>query len=131
MSEKRLAFVKEGGYGMVTQGEYDQLAESISDYYEHLVKVGVEKESSLSAEKSFASVEIIGSVEEAEKKARNHEIDVLVFLTRGQVEKARKIQKACPWLRVVIYTGLIPDDEIIWVNKVWRMDTVEDILLHS
>ncbi|KKT25252.1 MAG: hypothetical protein UW11_C0031G0005 [Parcubacteria group bacterium GW2011_GWA2_43_9b] len=123
MSGGRLAFVSEGGYGMVTQAEYDDIAESMVSSYQRLKKADTE-------EKIFTSVEVISSVEEAERKVRRGEINILVFLTRGQVQNARRIKTAYPYVKVAILTGLIPDDEIIWVSKAWQLETIRDIFIN-
>jgi len=131
MSEGRLAFVRMGDLGLMgslVAEVYDNLAESICGHYKSLARVDADKETlNFSAERAFSSVEVVDA-DTAAKKAQNHEVDILVFLTHSQAEEARAIKKAHRHVKVVIYTGHIPDDEIIWVNKRWPTNILETIL---
>ncbi len=127
MRQKNVVIVKEGTYGGVKQEDYDEIAEIVRRVLEGLTR----KNSSnlLEEEKVFASVEVVNTAEDARNKSLNN-LDILIFLTLAKTEVARAIKKERPQTDVIIYTGLIPDDEIIWINKGWPLEVLSGIVSH-
>jgi len=59
---------------------------------------------------------VVKSLEELDNL---QEGDTLVFVTLGMRYKADEIKKKHPKLRVIITTGLLPEDEAIVVQRTW------------
>lgn len=58
--------------------------------------------------------------------------DILVFLSRSEIAKARAIKKAYPTVRVVVLTGLIPTDEVVVAATSWAgQKSVVDFVLRG
>ena len=45
--------------------------------------------------------------------------------------EAREIKKRNPWMKVVVLTGLLPDDEVVVVDKAWLDQHLCDTLVES
>lgn len=73
----------------------------------------------------MAEVEVMETANDALRLIMGEKIDVLVFISRGMMTKARKIKKEYPKLKIVLFTGLIPDEEIILVSKGWLLGVKE------
>lgn len=66
----------------------------------------------------LAMVEIIETAEEAKRRAKM-EADIVIFISRGMEEEAERFAEAFPRIKVVVFTGAIPDGKVIWVSKGW------------
>lgn len=124
---KRVLIVLEGQWGIATEEDYKRIARSMKESIERreVVKDGKKER--------LATVIIVGTLGEAEKILQdmpiNYRIDVLFFLSRSAISQARAIKKKYPLLLVVVLTGLVPEDEIVIVNKNWAMpEFLEDLI---
>lgn len=110
-------FVREGTWGTVTQVESTRYLEQVAA----VVADAKRRDPNTKEEVARAVVRIIDGVESPEfKQALEYGlVNVLVFNSRSQIELARRFKKQNPRIRVVVLTGLIPDDEIIILHKGW------------
>jgi len=61
----------------------------------------------------------------------NDSITAVVFISRGMEKEAERIAKAYPKVRVIVFTGLIPEGKVIWVKKATvDIETVRKIVLY-
>ncbi|MFH1694720.1 MAG: hypothetical protein ABH880_03130 [Patescibacteria group bacterium] len=111
---KRVLIVNVGEWGIVKRESYDSQAEM---FERRLTRAG-------------ATVNVVTSMEDARKRFPMS--DVAVFLTRGMTETAKEIAGEFRSLRVVVLTGLIPRDEVVFISKGWIAAGVElgDLILH-
>ena len=105
---KRVFIVREGSWGQVTDEEYGEQVEMYKD-----ILAGV-KDNYGNEE---AVVEVIETIAEAERRV-SLEADKVVFISRGAEQAAERIAKANPHVRVVIFSGLIPDGKVVWAHKI-------------
>lgn len=130
---KRVIIVEEGQWGGVKAEDYRSV---INLYREVLETAEVPSLSVQGKKEKAAEVQVVATVAEAEKKIKeaplNQMIDVVVFISRGQEFTAERFAKTYPRTRIVVFTGLIPEGKIIWVDK-GHCDhkMIENIVLHS
>lgn len=116
---QRVIIVKEGEWGMLSteKGDYDAWLGILQRAVEDAVA------ESLDGKKlKMATVEVVDTLNEALEKLRNGRIDAIVFNSRGMLDQARKIKREHRNTKVIVFTGLIPDDEVILVDKGWLLD---------
>jgi uncharacterized protein involved in cysteine biosynthesis len=113
---KRVLIVKEGHFGEVKQEEY---AEEI-ELFRHALEVA-EVPSLIGREKKekAAKVEVVETAQEVEKILSREKVDAVVFISRGMESSAEKIASSYPKTRITVFTGLIPDGKVVWVDKTW------------
>src|SRR3990167_7637133 len=112
---KRVVIVKGGQWGDATPEDYDWVALIVKKLLEEKT-VGQGKE-----EKIFASIEIVNGIKEA-RKAPYIMSDIFIFLSQSQAEEAKALKKGLrSRAKVIVYSGRIPDDEIIWMSKRWSL----------
>ena len=117
MSRKRVVIVSEGGWGKVTPLEYEEQAQQFARTFECVT--GCTFSSSSRTELLAEFVQVVATAKEASELVRANAVDVVVFISRSMISEARELKKARSRLKVVVLTGLIPDDEIILVDKMW------------
>lgn len=73
---------------------------------------------------------------EAEEKIRrevlNQKTDVVIFMSRDMGWWAKKFAAAFPEKKILVFTGLVPEGEVIWVDK-WLIadpQNLRDIVLN-
>ena len=98
---KRVVIVKEGEWGTLRQARGDYNA--WIGLLERAIKDAGDE----------ATVDLIRTFMEAEAEVKKGRVDVLVFISRGMINVAEKIKKAWPALRVVIFSGLPPQEECL------------------
>ncbi|PJA63867.1 MAG: hypothetical protein CO160_01665 [Candidatus Portnoybacteria bacterium CG_4_9_14_3_um_filter_43_11] len=118
---QRVFIVKEGQWGLMKPEEY----ESIIKLYKEVLERAEDTKGN-----KMAEVEVVETTKEAVKRA-NMEADVVVFISRGMEEEAEKLASAYPRIKVVVFTGAIPQGKVIWVNKACAagMETIQNIVL--
>lgn len=117
-------------WGTVTKEDYEESAESLRQLIE-----GLEVEQNDKAEK-LAIVDIVDTQAAVKKILResplNEAVDILIFLSRGAISEARAIKRQYKHLRVVVLTGLIPEDEVVILSKSWtRVGFLKDLIRFS
>lgn len=69
----------------------------------------------------LAEVEVAETFDDALVIMGKSEVDALIFISRSMIPRAREIKKERSRLKVVLFSGLIPDDEIILIDKAWGL----------
>ena len=119
---KNVVIVKAGGRLSLSadKGSYDTIVDSLQRQITGMEKFGHPDE-------KLATVQVVDSVEAAKQLLDRAE--VMIFVTAGLLYEARSIKEANPRLRVVVLTGLIPEDEVILVAKQWwTPDLIRDVI---
>ena len=93
--EKKVIIVKQGYWGDMREGEYEAM---ISLLERRSVDEGVE-------------VKLAPTFADAQDLLKQEEASSLVFISRGMLHEARQIKDNYPKLRVVVFTGLLPEPE--------------------
>lgn len=113
---KNVIIVKEGEYGLMKQskGDYDDLIASLKRTL-----------------KEWAEVEVVETTEKAENSIVKKGADSVIFVSRGTLPKAQAIRKKFPEINVFLFTGLVPNDEVILLSKTWGLspDAIREIIL--
>lgn len=117
MGTKKVIFVNEGGWGdfSASNGDYDKIIASFSKKLEKMTQPAAV----VSEREKVATAVTVKSTDEAIQMMEQEDIDSLVFFSRSMISKAREVKKSYPRTRVVVFTGLIPDDEVIIASKGW------------
>lgn len=118
---KRVLIVKEGQWGIVSPESYqDQI-----EMYKEILDRAKDTEGN-----RMAMVEIVATAAEAERRAKT-EADIVIFISRGMEKEAERFAKAFPRIKVIVFTGAIPEGKVIWVNKGYAADTktIQNIVL--
>ena len=116
MERKRIIMVNEGSWGRAEEKHYDAFMPAMQGALEHATKKDLH---SGKEEKRAEFVKIVDTVEEALERVRRSDADILIFRSRSMISEARRINKQYRRLKVLVLTGLIPDDEVVLVDKGW------------
>ena len=116
MMGKKVIIVNEGTWGGVKEKTYDMFVSSIKRALENAVKKDLH---SGKEKKKARSVIVVNSTKEAMEKVEVNDVDILIFNSRSMIPEARKIKKEYRRLKVLVLTGLIPDNEVVFVDKGW------------
>ena len=114
MREKRVVIVDEGRWGMAIKKDYDGVVKAIKWMLERATKKIFGKEG-----KRAGFVKVVDTTEMVLEMIKSNDVDVLIFNSRSMISEAREIKRKYRHLKVIVLTGLIPDDEIILVDKGW------------
>jgi hypothetical protein len=71
----------------------------------------------MAAKKGELKIEIVSELDGVWN--RLYDGDVLVFLSRALIQSARETKHNHPNVRVVVITGLIPEEEVIILSSEW------------
>lgn len=117
---KKVLFVSEGQWGTAEPQEYRDLI----DIYVCCLSAAKREFSSCSGKKGDkeAVVQVMATSAEAEEKIREERINVVIFISRSMGDVAKKLAEIFPSTKIIVLTGLIPEGEVIWVNKAWISD---------
>ncbi|MBI4132395.1 MAG: hypothetical protein HY474_02060 [Candidatus Sungbacteria bacterium] len=111
---RKVAIVNTGGYGdhSAEKGSYDSLVETLERTL---------KQARRSDQQPAADVSVTRSTEEALQWVGGY--GTVVYVTRGMGRDAKKVAEEHPGVRVVIFTGAVPEREVFWFSKWWVSDT--------
>src|SRR6266852_830778 len=106
--------VNAGGHMQLSadQGSYDGLVESYAEI--------LEAENSDEPDGDKVEVKVARSIGEASVLAKDAPINVdvrVIFLTRGMIDDAKRLNKEQPRIRVILFTGDMPKGEPIVLPK--------------
>lgn len=113
---KKVVIVNAGGRLSLSagKGDYDNIVESLLRQID-----GFE---------SSNHCDVVNSVEAA--RGLLNITDVVIFVTAGLLSEARRIKQSHPRIRVIVLTGLIPEDEVILLSKLWLTpDLIRDAVM--
>ena len=106
--------VKEGQWGQATPDDYERQVKYLQETLEAEVPAphgGMQK---------AADVEIFATAKEAEHRIQTGTgVSAVVFVTRDMEKVAEEMAARYPRMRVVVWTGFIPDGKVIWIGKHW------------
>lgn len=126
MPTQTVAIVNAGGWGDLSaeKGSYDEFAGLVQGILERAERRGFD-----GAVYKAAEPHVVRNIQEALVKLGGH--GVLVFLTRGMLGEARRIKQQYTEIRVIVFTGLIPADDVIVVSKGWVLtsEQLERVIL--
>ena len=109
---RKVIIVNDGARGWMSsaKGDYDRFVGDLKVRIEALRDRSVP-----SNPRPYAEVEVTPSTESVRQKLQT--TDVLIFVTLGKRDEAEAIQKQFPRLKVIVFTGLLPDREVILLPK--------------
>jgi hypothetical protein len=111
--KRNVVLVKQGGWGQVTKSEYDDFINFLKRQIEKNYAKGTTHD-----EINFEIVDDLASIED--RLSTLNDIDTLIFISRSEIDNARKIKKQYSHIKnVIVLTGLIPDEEILIIEKTW------------
>lgn len=117
----RVLIVREGQWGTATPESYEQFIEALRETLERAERTGPNN-----TKEKAAKVEVVETWAEAEKRLEtaplNLPIHTVVFVSRDMGETAKRMASKYPRTRIVVFTGLIPEGEVVWVDK-WLLTT--------
>lgn len=116
-STRHVVISKEGSYGVMAEGEYEDLIEILVRKIENTKGINL-------------SVKIVDSIEEEAVNIKAGRVDVVIFKTRGVIEKAKIVNQWASNLRVIVLTADYPDEEIVIIDKRWEtaLKTLSDAI---
>ncbi|MDO8424364.1 MAG: hypothetical protein Q7S70_00310 [bacterium] len=128
----RVLIVQEGQWGSVPKENYLEIVEM----YKRVLEEAEESCGSEGKKQKEAEVTIVATASDAERIIKgaplNTEVNAVVFVSRDMEDVAEILAATYPKLRVVVFTGLIPDGKVVWVSKAWAADSrsIQNIVLH-
>lgn len=137
MSQQIVVIVQEGTWGDVTQAEKDRDAEM----FKRVLETPTPRYSLSGGgprEEQRASVEIVPTVDAARQRLKTYpHVDVLVLNSRSMIPDARAFKREFSRLKVIVITGVIPQEEILLIDRGWlsggenSIVTMQDIILDT
>ena len=128
----KVVIVTSGAWGKVTDEEYRRYVNVLK---RHIAEANETHKKLMHTDIDQYEVGEVKSPDNAIAKLRAWDHDmiprgILVFVTRGLAEKAEEIAAKYPELKVFVFTGLIPDRKVRYINKTWACDSnsIGDIL---
>ncbi len=109
---RHVVIVNAGEYGDLSaaKGSYDSFARGLKATIEELTE-RVQNEI-----RPAALVEVIQSLDQI---TPGRSVDVLIFVSRSMLEESRRFKHQHPRTTVIVLTGLVSDDEVIILDKLW------------
>lgn len=118
MDVKRVVIVAEGSFGIMEPKDYDIWTQTMVRLIGALRRTDRDTRQEVPA----ATVEVVPSLDVLrEKLCEFPQPSVVIFRTRDMIAEARRIKREFRDVRVIVFTGLIPDDEIVIVSKTWAL----------
>jgi len=122
--------VAKGSWSAMKPGDYRDLIEiyqrTIDEAKEPKLPPG-------KGEEKAATVEVVETVAEVERRIRERgDIHAVVFVSRGMKREAEKFATTYPSVRTIVFTGLVPEGKVIWIDKNWATNSkvIQDIILN-
>ena len=125
MNKRRVLIVRAGGWDKVSAeaGDYDPLIEMIKAQVREITK---------NVPAMPVEVVVAGNIDEADK-IMFADFYAVIFLTRSMMAKAREMKAIFRQrhrnTKVIVLTGLMPEEDVIIVHKDWlTYDLINSIL---
>lgn len=118
LEKQRVVIVNEGSWGLAEKNRknYD---DGVKLYFDILSQAERKDPGTKKMEK-IGNVQVVKSTTEALRILKTGiGVGCLIFNSRSMIPEARQIKKLYPETKVIVLTGLIPDDEIVILNKLW------------
>lgn len=124
---KKVLIVKEGQWGDIKPEEYQLL---INYFQRTLKKVEFPSLYQEGRKEKAAEVRIIEATQDAEKILKTEGADAVLFISRGMEFTAERLATLYPKTRVIVFTDLIPERKVIWIDKIWlNRELIENVVL--
>ena len=123
MRTRTVVIVDQGAWGIMKPGEYD---EGMRQLEETLCALRMNPRTG--KEEPAATVRRVPNLNALKEGSTP---DVVIFRTRGMLDAARAYKREHPGVNVIVFTGLIPDGEVLLVSKGWALssEAVRSIVL--
>ena len=122
----KVAIIKAGEWGKLSQagGDYDHFTRQLQDTLDE-----AEQKRWTGGKEKAAEVKVVKNVDEA--RAWLSGKGVAIFLTRGMQYVAEALAKESPKMRVLVFTGLLPEGKVIYISKDWTtsIDRIKEFVL--
>jgi len=119
--KRKIVIINAGSWGMLEREDYDSHLKALVPMLELACEPSEHEKEDLPD--GVAYVTVISSVEDAEALASRGLADIVIFISRGMLDEARAFRKAHSSSRVVLLTGLIPEEEVVILDKRWLVDS--------
>jgi len=108
---KKILIVKDGSFGLLSaeKGDYDSLIESI---------IRSLNESAKRLHRG-TKIKVLNKGDDVAMNIANGEGDMVIFLSRSMIKCARDLKIQFPRTEIFVLTGLIPENEVVILNKLW------------
>ena len=121
--QTKVAIVKAGEWGnrRQSEGHNDELVERLERWLNE-ARWGTD-------DQPAAEVRVVKTTDEALAWVAGR--GAIVYVSRGMAEEAKKIATEHRYIRVTLFTGLIPDEEVVFVQNNWISSAkqVQDVVL--
>lgn len=124
-SPKVIWVVKGYTWGAIPQEEAD---ENIRTQV-RLLESATRYDSDAKADVPAAVVEVVERGDLAGRLERYPRANIVVFPSRGAIDRAKEIALRYRDVKVVVLTGLLPEGEVLFVDKGWDPDAIRDVIL--
>lgn len=123
----RVLFVREVGKGSVDQETSDSCLNSVIRLLER--EKTVDHRTGIRGEMPLVSIEVVGTLQEALESIQALSFpDMVVFNSCSMENAAKQLNLRYPKIKVVILTGLMPENTIAWVPRSWlHGDMIRDV----
>lgn len=128
MEKQHVVIVAQGSFGNLKEDEYRSWTET----YVAMLESARRQDPHTKEEVPVATVEVVPSVAVLREKFSGFpRPDVVIFRTCSMLVEARAIKREFPRAKVIVFTGAMPDDEVILVHKRWNIgiDGLRSIIL--
>ncbi len=113
MGPTKVAIIDAGEWGSLRHANGDY-----SDFVKHLERAaGGARRWEGSTTSPAADVKVVASVDEARSWLGGD--GVAIFISRGMVRAAKALASAYPRMHVILFTGLVPEGEVVFIDKRW------------
>jgi hypothetical protein len=119
---EKIVIVNEGQWGEVKRSEYDEIANRLQISLERAINALNERRVEMKLDKEFIEVIVVkNSAVTTELFSALNCTGMIIFLTRGMQYKAQEFANKFGkrGIKVLCYTGLIPEDAVIYIGKGW------------
>jgi len=118
METMRVVIVAQGSFGIMEDRDYDIWMQTMVRLIGTLRRTDRDTKQEVPA----AIVEVVPTVDALHEKLRDFpRPSVVIFRTRDMIPEARALRRENHDVRVIVFTGLIPDDEVVIVSKAWAL----------
>jgi hypothetical protein len=121
---KKVVIVNAGGRGDLSaeKGSYQSIVDYLGREVNKLTLMGKPNE-------KIAEVQVVNSVQEARNLIR--QTDVMFFMTAGLLPEARNMKQENKRAKVIVMTGLLPEDDVVMFDKAWFSSPAVDSLVRG
>ena len=113
---KKVVIVTAGGWGAVKPEDYSGFIQTLK---EELDEANEAHKKRRDTSENKYDVSEAGTTEDALKLLNSRREGILIFVSRAKEHEAEKIAEEHPRLEVFLFTGLIPEGRVRYIDKRW------------